>query len=191
MQAVNKLTEEQKQDHYNLGNLILNIFKLFISEYGLRRSLSIICILMKDEPVNKSNEGLIKFFSSLMMFNQPMIANQVVHNIEFQKKTFILPFAAVYDEVNKYLTIVNKDGSYERDADGKVYVTEDPINWFNFVKDASKLLVETFKADIKFDESNDFILKQFFETIKKDCPHLMKEIKNLIGLLCDGDWNII
>jgi hypothetical protein len=191
MQATaNKLTKEQLQDHYYLGNTISNIFKLFFSEYGLRRFFSIICILMKDEPIEKSNEGLTKLTSSIMMFNQPMIANQVFQNVEFQKKAFILPFAAVYDEVIKYLVIVNKDGSYERDAEGKVYVSEDPTNWFNFIKGASTLLVETFEIKSNFDESNDYIIKQFFDNIKKDCPRLLKEIKNLVGMLCDVNWNI-
>lgn len=190
MQGVNKLTEQQKQDHYDLGNLILNIFKLLNSEYGLRRLFSLFCIAMKDEPVNKSNEGLIKLFSSLMMFNDPRMGPMMFQNVEFQKKAFILPFAAVYETATKYLIIKNKDGSYERDAEGKVYVSEDPTNWFNFFKESSNLLVETFKLNLNIDESSEFLSKQFLETILKECPKLLKEIKNFIGLLCDGDWSI-
>lgn len=189
MQAVNKLTKEQLQDHYYLGNTIQNIFKLFISEYGLRRFFSLACIGMKDDPIEKSNEAIIKIFSSIMAFNNPMFSS-VFQNVEFQKKAFIYPFAAVYDEVIKYLVIVNKDGSYERDAEGKVYVTEDPTNLVNFIKGAMKLLGETFEIKLNIDESNDFILNQLIETIKKDCPRLLKEIKNLIGMLCDVNWNV-
>lgn len=190
MQAVNKLTDKQKQDHFYLGNLTQNIIKLFVSEYGLRRLFSLFCIAMKDEPIEKSNEALIKSFSSLMMFNDPRMGAMVTQNVDVQKKIFIYPFAAVYESVIKYLVIKNQDGSYERDAEGKVYVSEDPTNWFNFFKESSKLLFETFQVKLNVDESNDFITKQFLETILKECPRLLKEIKNLIGLLCDGDWDI-
>lgn len=173
-----KLTQNQLRDHEALSGILKNIYSFLIEEYGLRRLFSIAVMATKDKPINESNDEIFKLCGFIFSASQPVILNQLTSNILVHRKSIILPFAAVYEEVIKYLVVINKDGTYERDAEGKIYVSEDLQNWENFFNSVNTLGV----VDLN-------LFKNAFETIKKECPKLLKEIKNLIGILCDVEWN--